>query len=183
MNRLQQNTTIQKSTPYPLERKKRAITHHDIYTSLEHYGYPLISHIPLKKGGVLPIENLILEILDKTTQIREIEGIPLILSKNCFFPGLLSTNAKKRNLINKTGYICELSLDIFNEEGIEYNREELKVVSDELHPYKTEGDVPLINGLPKELIEKFRQKDHLEKKWGVIGCFDYLSSRNLLKKR
>jgi len=171
------------NTPYPLERNNGNVTHHDIYVSLEHYGYPLISHVPLEQGRVLPVETLVLEILDKTTHIREAEGIPIILSRTGVSPKTLTANARRRGLTRKTGYICELALRLFEETGITENREELKTAADELYPHNEDEEIALVQGLPAELVEHFRQNDYLERKWGIVGCVDYSSIKKLLKKR
>lgn len=161
------------NTAYCLEGK--GISHHSIYRSLDHYGASIISHIPLEEAEILAIEDLTLEILERTREQREVECLPVILGRNVFSPESIAEGAIERRLVRKTGYICELTLNRLQREGSAKNRSELLKVIDFIYPHIEEGYVPLISGLTEDLIKYFASNDDpFGKKWKVISCLDNL---------
>lgn len=175
------NGLSQNLSPYSAINISGAPTHGDIYKSFAKYGYPLFSHLNLTEGKLIPLEKLILEVLDKTTQFRELEGIPVILNKNKLAPVNIIGAAKTRNLIEKTGYICELSWKAFKELGIIENNSELTTVVAELYPFKSGTKIPLVGGLSSALLKNMNSE--LEKKWGVLSPITIDSVMNSLRKR
>jgi|SRR3989344_7955236 len=157
-------------TPYLLEGKD--ITHHDIYKTLEHNGYNLISHVPLRKGRVISIEELVTEILAKSTQIREVEALPFVLTYANFNPSILAEMAIYSSIEKKTGFICDLASAVQTLAGECRNRWELDTASHLLYPYRGNDEISLINGIDESLKEKMKMHHELEGKWNIIGCLD-----------
>lgn len=144
----------------PINKKK-------IIYSLSYYGYDLISYEKIERYDIIPIEDLIIEILIRYPEARFIEAIPTLIIKNKINPFELYRKACDFGLINKIGFLLETAFIIAK---------------------KIKKDMGYLSGLLRELkkrkektiqyLSAFRDKEFLEKttprlmkEWNLRGRF------------
>ena len=95
----------------------KAINRETILQNLSHYGYDLISLKRLRKHNILPIEELIIQILIRFPEARFIEAIPILIIKNKIDAFELYRKAYDYGLLNKIGFLLEMSFRIARKKG------------------------------------------------------------------
>ncbi len=95
----------------------KAIDRETILHNLSHYGYDLISLKRLRKNNILPIEELIIQILIRFPEARFIEAIPILIIKNRIDAFELYRKAYDYGLLNKIGFLLEMSFRIARKKG------------------------------------------------------------------
>ncbi|MFC1733349.1 hypothetical protein ACFL6I_23870 [candidate division KSB1 bacterium] len=165
LRRLEDNNEIitgenRKITYIQKERKTPSAARNDILCSLSHYGYELIS-IKKTKGKIIPIEDLIIQILLRFPEARFIEAIPTIIIKNRIDKFELYRKAYDYNLINKMGFLLEVSSKL--------KKGHMKELLDEFRKQK-QDKIQYFTGIKnKSFLEKNTPK--IMREWNLRGLF------------
>lgn len=146
------------------------ITHNDIYYSLRHYGTPMISPIFVGEGRILPVDDLVLEVLEKTEDFRELSALPFILEKHLIVPTTFAAGAIARRIPQQTGYLCDFTLA--HRAVVPDARTRLATARNELLSFRDERPTPLLRGIHPYMWDVYRNNDAAESIWNVIGCLD-----------
>ena len=140
-----------------------------IVFNLSHYGYDLITLTRPKKQEILPLEELILQILIRFPETRFIEAIPILMIKNKLDQFELYRAAYDNDLINKLGFLLEASFKIAKNknQNISYLRELFQNLILKKNPtiqrFSNSKDVAYLKkNTPLEM-----------KKWNLIGLFSF----------
>lgn len=149
------------------EMKLSAISRDAILYSLSHYGYDLILLRKTGKHQILPIEELIIQILIRFPEARFIEAIPILMLKNKIDKFELYRQAYDYGLTNKIGFLLEIALLIAKRKGIN-----LAYLNDLLQQLKLKRQETM------QYFSMLRDRKFLEKntpeemkKWSLIGLF------------
>lgn len=128
--------------------------------NLSHYGYGMIS-LKKKKCKIIPIEELIVNILVKFPKARFIEAIPIIIIKNRLDKFKLFELASNYGIKNKIGYLLETAMGI---KPMSYLKEILLYLDankDDEISFLVEGDYEFL----------YRKSPARVKKWRLLGRF------------
>jgi hypothetical protein len=83
-----------------------------ILASLSQYGYDLVRSGIRRTGSIIPLEDLVIEILIRFPEARFIEAIPLLLVKNRLNTFELYRKAYQTGLINQLGFLTEVAISL-----------------------------------------------------------------------
>lgn len=83
-----------------------------IIYNLSYYGYDLVSVKKIKRSKIIPLEDLIIEILIRFPEARFIEAIPTLMIKQKIDKFELYRKACDYGLINKIGFLLNISIII-----------------------------------------------------------------------
>lgn len=83
-----------------------------IIYNLSYYGYDLISVKKIKKSKIIPLDDLIVEILIRYPEARFIEAIPTLIIKKKIDKFELYRKACDYGLVNKIGFLLNISFII-----------------------------------------------------------------------
>lgn len=159
-----------------LKIKMQPINKKRIIYNLSYYNYDLISYEKIKKYNIMPIENLIIEILTRYPEARFIEAIPFLIIKNKIDFFELYRKAYEFKLINKIGFLLKNAFIIAKKKGIniDYLKNLLKELKD-----KKEKQIQYLSSFQedKEFLEKTTTP--LMKEWNLRGRF---STEDFLKE-
>lgn len=134
------------------ETELRPIGRDAILYNLSHYGYDLILLKKTRKHRILPIEELMIQILIRFPEARFIEAIPALILKNKIDKFELYRQAYDYGLTNKIGFLLEIAILIAKRKGI---------------------NLAYLDGLLRQLKLK-KQK--------ITQCFSMLQDRKFLEK-
>ena len=145
----------------------RAIGRDAILYSLSHYGYDLIL---LKKAGkhrILPIVELMMQILIRFPEARFVEAIPALILKNGIDKFELYRQAYDYGLTNKIGFLLEIAFELAKTKNID-----IRYLKDLLQHFKgkkqrTAQYFSIIED--KKFLQENTPKEM--KNWNLMGLF------------
>ncbi len=144
-----------------IKTKHKQIMRNDILRSLSHYGYDLITKEKVR-ASIIPLPDLIIEILLRFPEARLIEAIPLILTKNSIDKFELYRKAYKNNLINEIGFLLDIAMKLSK-------KLDLKELLEELKKQKQKNIRYLTSIKDREFLEK--RTPAIMRKWNLRGLF------------
>lgn len=147
----------------PLESRKTR--RDDIISGLSHYGYDIISLKKIKKHDILPLNDLIMDILMRYPEARFIEAIPTLMIKNRIDYFELYRKAYDYGLVNIIGFLIEISFILAGKRDISY----LKPLLTELKKQK-EDRIFYLGGIKERDFMEKRTPD-IMRKWNLRGMF------------
>ena len=145
----------------------KPINRGEVIYNLSHYGYELISLKKIKKSKIMPLEELIIEILIRYPEARFIEAIPLLLIKNKINPYELYKKAFNYSLINKIGFLLNISFILAKKQ-----KKDIDYLKDLLNQFRIgkEGKTQYFSNLKnKKFLEEATPE--IMKKWNLRGRF------------
>lgn len=145
----------------------RAIDRDDILHNLSHYGYDLFLLRKTGKHRILPMEELMIQILIRFPEARFIEAIPALMLKNRIDKFELYRQAYDYGLANKIGFLLEIALHIAKRRGI--NIAYLNDLLRQLKLKKQETTQLFSMLQDRKFLEKNTPKEM--KKWNLMGLF------------
>lgn len=139
-----------------------------ILYSLSKLGYELVPTIDIKKQKLIPIEELIVLIL-QSHKVRFIEAIPVLILKHRIDKFKLIEIAVRYNLKNKLGYLIETSIIIARKLNIKHDLNDLLMY---LEKNKDKGQMFLAEE-KDELYAEFLERTSPKriKRWNLLGRF------------
>lgn len=149
------------------EAELKAIDRNAILYNLSHYGYDLILLRKTGKHQILPIEELIIQILIRFPEARFIEAIPALILKNRIDKFELYRQTYDYGLTNKIGFLLEIALLIAKRKGI--NLAYLDDLLRQLKLKKQEATQYFSMLQDRKFLEKNTPEEM--KKWNLIGLF------------
>lgn len=149
------------------ETELKAIGRDTILYSLSHYGYDLVLLKRTGKHRILPIEDLMIQILIRFPEARFIEAIPILMLKNKIDKFELYRQAYEYGLMNKIGFLLEIALLIAKRKGI--NLAYLDDLLRQLKLKKQEAPQSFSMLQDRKFLEKNTPKEM--KKWNLTGLF------------
>ena len=149
-----------KEKPDPIDRET-------IIFNLSHYGYELLTTKRIKEKKILPLEELLIQILIRYPEARLIEAIPILMLKNRIDKFELYRKAYDYNLTNKMGFLAEIACILARKRG--RKNKDLKELMHALEQRKEES-VSYFSALKDEaFLEKTTQG--IMKDWNLRGRF------------
>lgn len=149
-----------KEKPDPIDRDA-------IIFNLSHYGYELLTARGIRERRILPLEELLIQILIRYPEARLIEAIPILMLKNRIDKFELYRKAYDYNLINKIGFLAEIACIIARKRG--KKNENLKELMHALKQ-KKEDSIRNFSALKDEaFLEKTTPE--IMKGWNLRGRF------------
>ncbi len=149
------------------ENELGAIERDAILYNLSHYGYDLILLKRTGKHRILPIEELIIQILIRFPEARFIEAIPILILKNMIDKFELYRLAYDYGLTNKIGFLVEIASRIAKRKGI--NLAYLDDLLEQLKLKKQEATQYFSMLQDRQFLEKNTPEEM--KKWNLMGLF------------
>ena len=134
-------------------KERKESLERDIAYSLALRGFELTG---VEKGRDIPNEELILTILENPIISRSLSAVPYLLITQDIKHDYLISEARKRGLVNKLGYMTDIATQIFRDD--KKKRRELQQVSKLLEGMMGNGE----HYLESDLFEW--QKDFLKKR-------------------
>ncbi|MBI2128608.1 hypothetical protein HYU07_00060 [Candidatus Woesearchaeota archaeon] len=129
--------------------------------NLSLYSYEMISVKRKRKRERMPIEDLIARILAKSSNVRFIEAIPVLLIKNNVDKFKLIELACKYGIKNKLGYMIETAAMIKPKKNLKELLSYLKNNKDKGVSFLAEGDYDFLSRTSPKRV----------KKWNLLGRF------------
>ncbi|MBI2137919.1 hypothetical protein HYU12_05410, partial [Candidatus Woesearchaeota archaeon] len=147
--------------------KPDSIDRNTILFNLSHYGYDLRTTQKISGKEILPLEELLIQILLRYPEARFIEATPTLMLKNKVNKFELYRKAHDYNLINKIGFLTEIAC-ILARKKRKKNRdfEELLNV---LRSKKKKSISYLSTSTDKAFLE--RTTPEIMRKWNLRGRF------------
>ena len=134
----------------------------DILFNLSHYGYDLITRKKMKPRKIIPLNDLIIDILLRFPEARFIEAIPLLIIKNKIDQFELYRKAYDYSLINEMGFLLEISIRLSKKPVLKGLLDELKrQKQDKIRYFTTIKD--------RDFLEK--NTPAIMRKWNLRGLF------------
>lgn len=149
------------------KEKPEPIGRDAIIFNLSHYGYELITTRGIKKKRILPLEELLIQILIRYPEARLIEAIPILMLKNRIDKFELYRKAYDYNLINKMGFLAEIACVLARKKGRKSN--DLEELMRALKQKKEESISYLSALKDKAFLEKTTPE--IMKGWNLRGRF------------
>lgn len=138
-----------------------------IIFNLSHYGYELITTRRINEKRILPLEELLIQILIRYPEARLIEAIPILMLKNRIDKFELYRKAYDYNLINKMGFLAEIACILARKRG--RKSEDLKELMRALKQ-KREESISCLSALKDNaFLEKTTPE--IMKGWNLRGRF------------
>jgi hypothetical protein len=130
-----------------------------VESNLSYYGYPMFGKPA--KGARIPLEQLIVMVLDSYPSARYIEAIPVLIIKNRIDPFRLLDLASNHGIRNKVGYLIETAMMLKPLPHLRQLHEYLKVNKDKRIQHLVEGDTSfLADTSPRRVLD-----------WNLLGRF------------
>ncbi|MCG2717921.1 MAG: hypothetical protein L6408_03695 [Nanoarchaeota archaeon] len=145
------------------------ITRDQIMYNLFHYGYGFISRKKIRKSKILPLEDIIIEILIRYPEPRFIEAIPTLLIKNKIDDFELYRKSYKYNLINKLGFLLSISFRIAKK--LKKNLDYLKGLLKKFESEKQKSIQYFSSIKDKKFLEKTTPE--CMRSWNLRGRFSF----------
>lgn len=138
-----------------------------IILSLAHYGYELLTATKIKEKKILPLEELLIQILIRYPEARLIEAIPILMLKNKMDKFELYRKAYDYSLINKMGFLAEIACILARKRG-----RKSQGLKELLHAFELRKEKP-ISSFSALKDEAFLEKTtpRIMKKWNLRGRF------------
>jgi hypothetical protein len=140
-----------------------------ILYNLSYYGYDLISIKKIAKKPIMPIEELITNIIIRYPEARFIEAIPTLILKNRIDKFELNKKAFQYGLQNKIGFFIELAFKL-----AERKKKDLSYLKELLNKLKKEkGEEKQYITPPDSADNEFLERNTpaIMKKWNLRGRF------------
>lgn len=145
-----------------------SLTEEDIDYNLRTRGYPLFGTESID-GTLISPEELIITLLQKK-DARQIEGVPVIISKNPIDYNKLIYLAVQHNIVNPVGWILDETYQALLRMGLVNNS--LKYAIDQLFIQKNNLEYVLSSSTVPEYLEFSRQtRSSTARKWNVVARY------------
>ncbi len=140
--------------------------------SLRQYGFPMF--FPYKEGRHrrIPLEDLIIRILENSTDARFIYGIPVMIAKNKINYIALLNKANSKRIQNRLGWIIEEILNSFKSVGIEKDRSRLKGLIRKIKKTDSEHYVSLDPEIESDRVYGLALRSDIARRWNILTAYD-----------